>query len=164
MSVRVWPWLLWLATSGCTVGTHRSTDVVDTDTVETDVHDTDQGDTDTRDTAETGALDTDQADTDNVDTDDTDVADTDPSAFAVTIAPTHPTTTDDLVATVWNIPPGIGGLGGLLIVWSGPAPGSVFGNTVANALTEPGDTWTVTVHPVAATGIPDVEATVVIGP
>lgn len=164
MSVRVWLWLL-LWTSACTVEKDAPTDAVDTDAAGTDVHDTDtnHGDTDARDTADTGGLDTDLS----IDTDiaaDTDVADTDPGVFAVTISPTHPTTLDDLVATVVNIPPGIGGLGGLLIVWSGPVPGPVFGSTVANALTEPGDTWTVTVHPVAATAIPDVEATVVIGP
>lgn len=163
MSVRGCPRLLLmlLVTSGCTAGKAPSADGGDTD-----ARDTDTVDTDTPDTADTGAADTDPTDTDVADTDvgDTDVADTDPGPFAVTIAPTLPTTLDDLVATVQNIPPGIGGLGGLLIVWTGPVPGPVFGSTVDHTLTEAGDTWTVTVHPVAATGIGDVEATVVIGP
>ena len=167
MSVRTWPWLILLATTGCAAGKDPTNDAADTDRGDTDAADTDRRDTDALDS---GATDTDAADTDlqgGGETDlppDTDVLDTDLSAFAVTIAPAHPTTLDDLVATVVNIPPGIGGMAGLLIVWSGPAPVPVFGSTVANALTESGDSWTVTVHPIAATAIADVQATVVIGP
>jgi hypothetical protein len=171
MCNRAWSWILLVATAGCAAGKAPTTDTDGRDTVVTDTDPVDTGARDT-DATDTDALDTDAPDTDLAggDTDpaaDTDAADTDvvdPSAFAVTIAPTHPTTSDDLVATVVNIPPGIGGMAGLLIVWSGPAPVPVFGTTVDHTLTEPGDSWTVTVHPVAATAIPDVEATVVIGP
>lgn len=167
MSVRAWPWLILLATTGCAAGKDPTNDAADTDRGDTDAAETESRDTDALDS---GATDTDPlggGDTDAADTDlpsDTDVLDTDLNAFAVAVAPTDPTTLDDLVASVVNIPPGIGGMAGLLIVWSGPAPVPVFGDTVANALTEPGDSWTVTVHPVAATGIPDVQATVAIGP